>query len=44
MPASNVARIGFAVQSARGAVAAEPQYWMNLTGGGMRPTPETEQR
>ena len=44
MPASNVARIGVALQSAKGAAAAAPQYWLNMTGGGMRPTPETETR
>lgn len=44
MPASNVARIGIALQSAKGVAAAAPQFWLNMTSGGMRPTPETEQR
>ena len=44
MPASNVARIGIGLQTAKGVEATAPLYWLNLTGGGMRPTPETEQR
>ena len=44
MPASNVARIGIGIQTAKGTPSTAPLYWLNLTGGGMRPTPETEQR
>jgi Phage tail tube protein len=44
VPASNVARLGIALQSAKGAAAAAPQYWLNFTGGNMRPSPETETR
>jgi hypothetical protein len=44
MPAANVARIGIGLQTAKGVPSTAPLYWLNLTGGGMRPTPETEQR
>jgi hypothetical protein len=44
MPASNVARLGFTLQASKGDIQDVVSYWVNLTGGGMRPTPETEQR
>lgn len=44
MPASNVARIGIGIQTAKGVESTAPLFWMNVTGGNMRPTPETEQR
>lgn len=44
MPASNVARIGIGIQTAKGTASTAPLFWLNLTGGGMRPTPETAQR
>jgi|SRR5215204_341321 len=44
MPAANVARIGIGIQAVKGTPSTAPAYWLNLTGGGMRPAPETEQR
>ena len=44
MPASNVARLGFTLQNSKGDIENTVQYWINLTGGGMRPAPETDQR
>jgi hypothetical protein len=44
MPASNVARLGFTLQNAKGDIEDTVQYWVNLTGGGMRPAPETDTR
>lgn len=44
MPASNVARIGIGLQTTKGTASTAPLFWLNLTGGGVRPTPETEQR
>lgn len=44
MPASNVGRYYFALQSAKGSVASAPQYSVDVTGAELAPTPETEQR
>jgi hypothetical protein len=44
VPAANVARLGFGIQTAKGTASTTPIYWINLTGGGIRPTPETAQR
>lgn len=44
MPASNIARYYFALQSAKGAPAAAPQYSIDVTGADLAPTPETETR
>ncbi|MBW3591456.1 MAG: hypothetical protein KY393_06385 [Actinobacteria bacterium] len=44
MPASNVFRLGLALQSAKGTPATTPQYWVDVTSSDIGPTPETEQR
>jgi hypothetical protein len=37
MPASNIAQIGIALQSAKGQVVTSPQYWMDVTAADLRP-------
>lgn len=44
MPPTNVGRLGIAIQSAKGTRSSTVLYWIDLTGGGMRPTPNIETR
>lgn len=44
MPSTNVSRIGLALQTAKGSRAANVQWWLDVTGGRMRPAPNVEQR
>lgn len=44
MPASNVFRLGLALQATKGTPAAAPDYWVDVTSSDIGPAPETEQR
>ena len=44
MPSTNVAEYAISLQSAKGAVAAAPQYRFDVTGADLKPTPEVETR
>lgn len=44
MPASNIFRLGFALQTAKGTPAAAPQYLLDVTASDLGPQPNIEQR
>lgn len=44
MPASNVFQLAFALQSAKGAAAATPQYLIDVTDADLKPTADIQER